>query len=96
MRPKSAIDAARGRHKLADMWRDLVSLISMLCGAVLGGYAAMNAYYTITGGGEGVSRRGNQLDADWATTGMLAGSALLFVALYWLVNRGKPKDGGTP
>jgi hypothetical protein len=73
------------------MWRDLVSLISMLCGAVLGGYAALNAWYTISGAEDGVSRRGNQLDADWATTGMLAGSALLFVGLYWLVNRGRLK-----
>lgn len=75
------------------MWRDLVSLISMLCAAVLGGYAALNAWYTITGAGEGVSRRGNQLDADWPTTGMLAASALLFLGLYWLVNRGRPKGG---
>jgi hypothetical protein len=74
------------------MWRDFVSLISMLCGAILGGYAALNAYYTIVGS-EGVSRRGNQLDADWATTGLLALSALFFVGLYWLVNRGKPKGG---
>ncbi len=73
------------------MWRDLVSLISMLCGAILGGYAALNAYYTITGAGDGVSRRGNQLDADWPTTGLLAAAALFFVGLYWLVNRGKPK-----
>ena len=44
------------------MWRDFVSLISMLCGAVLGGYAALNAYYTIVGS-EGVSRRGNPIDS---------------------------------
>lgn len=75
------------------MWRDLVSLISMLCGAILAGYAALNAYYTVTGAGEGVSRRGNQLDADWATTGLLAASALVFLGLYWLVNRGRPKGG---
>jgi hypothetical protein len=75
------------------MWRDLVSLISMLCGAILAGYAALNAYHTITGAGEGVSRRGNQLDADWPTTGLLAASALVFLGLYWLVNRGRPKDG---
>jgi hypothetical protein len=75
------------------MWRDLVSLVAMLCGALLGAYAAMNAYYTMTGAGEGVSRRGNQLDADWATTGLLAAAALAFLGLYWLVNRGRPKDG---
>jgi len=75
------------------MWRDIVSLISMLCGAILGGYAALNAYYTIAGTGEGVSRRGNQLDADWPTTGLLALSALVFLGLYWLINRGKPKGG---
>jgi len=74
------------------MWRDLVSLISMLCGAILGGYAAINAFSTIFGL-EGVSRRGNQLDADWATTGLLALSALFFVGLYWLVNRGRSKSG---
>lgn len=72
------------------MWRDIVSLISMLCGGLLGAYAAMNAWYTLTGAGEGVSRRGNQLDADWATTGMLAASALVFLVLSWLVNRGRP------
>ena len=75
------------------MWRDLVSLISMLCGAILGGYAALNAYYTITGAAAGVSRRGNQLDADWRTTALLAASALFFAGLYWLVNRGRPKGG---
>ena len=78
------------------MWRDLVSLISMLCAGLLGAYAAMNAYYTIAGAGEGVSRRGNQLDADWPTTGMLAAAALVFLGLYWLVNRGKPKGGDGP
>lgn len=75
------------------MWRDLVSLISMLCGGILAAYAALNAYYTIIGAGEGVSRRGNQLDADWRTTGMLALATLLFAGLYWLVNRGR-KTGG--
>jgi hypothetical protein len=75
------------------MWRDVVSLISMLCGGILGAYAAMNAWYTVTGAGEGVSRRGNQLDADWPTTGLLALSALFFAGLYWLVNRGR-KTGG--
>ena len=70
------------------MWRDLVSLISMLCAAILGGYAALNAVSTVFGL-EGVSRRGNQLDADWPTTGLLALSALVFVGLYGLVNRGR-------
>ena len=74
------------------MWRDLVSLISMLCGAILGGYAALSAFSTIFGL-EGVSRRGNQLDADWPTTGLLALSALFFAGLYWLVNRGRSKGG---
>ncbi len=74
------------------MWRDIVSLISMLCGAILGGYAALNAVSAIFGL-EGVSRRGNQLDADWPTTGLLALSALFFGGLYWLVNRGRPKGG---
>lgn len=78
------------------MWRDVVSLISMLCGALLGAYAALNAYYTLTGAADGVSRRGNQLDADWPTTAMLAGAALLFWGLYWLVNRGRKTDGGEP
>jgi hypothetical protein len=74
------------------VWRDLVSLISMLCGAILGGYAALNAFSTIFGM-DGVSRRGNQLDADWPTTGLLALSALFFAGLYWLVNRGRAKGG---
>ena len=78
------------------MWRDALSLISMLCGALLGAYAAMNAWYTITGAGEGVSRRGNQLDADWPTTGLLAASARFFLGLFWLVNRGRPKVGDQP
>lgn len=72
------------------MWRDFVSLISMLCGAILGGYAALNAFSTIFGL-DGVSRRGNQLDADWATTSILALSAFFFGGLYWLVNWKRPK-----
>jgi hypothetical protein len=74
------------------MWRDFVSLVSMLCAAILAGYAALNAWNTLTGG-DGVSRRGNQLDADWPTTGLLALAALFFAGLYWLVNRGRPKGG---
>lgn len=71
--------------------RDFVSLICMLCGGIFGAYAAFLFVSTLFGLGIGLERRGSSIDADWPTTGMMAGTALLCWGIFWLVNRGRPK-----
>ncbi|HEV2867112.1 MAG TPA: hypothetical protein VGX37_11420 [Allosphingosinicella sp.] len=61
-------------------------MISLLCGALIGVYAIMEAVYAMLGYPT-VRFRGTDLDADWRTAGALAGVAVVFLGLAWLMNR---------